>query len=66
MDDLKRGDVVEFNGNPFDEQLGEYAPKGEFVVTAVMDVRHLKGTSGQWVKVEGHNWISKSWFRKKG
>ena len=24
MDDLKRGDVVEFNGNPFDEQLGEY------------------------------------------
>jgi hypothetical protein len=57
------GDKVMLNENPLDEQLGEFIPLGIKTIIDVKDVSHIEGTSGQWVKIEGHNdWIDSTYF----
>jgi hypothetical protein len=58
-----KGQKVRLKGNPLDEQLGEFIPFGIKVITDVKDVSNVKGTSGQWVKIEDYNdWIDSAWF----
>jgi hypothetical protein len=60
---FKKGDQVKLLKNPLDEQLGDFITIGEKTITDVMDVRHIPGTSGQWVKISEYNdWLDSSWF----
>ena len=60
---FKKGDQALLLKNPLDIQLGEFIPTGVKVITDVKDVRHIKGTSGQWVKIAEHDdWIDSTYF----
>ncbi len=61
---FKIGETATLKKNPLDEQLGEYIPLGEKIIIDIKDVSHIKGTSGQWVKIEEHNdWIDSTYFK---
>lgn len=61
---FKIGQQVELISNPLDEQLGEFIPIGVKTILDVKDVRHIKGTSGQWVKIKEHkDWIDSGYFK---
>ena len=58
------GQKVKLIKNPLDIQLGQYIPLGIKIITDVKDVSHIKGTSGQWLKISEYNdWIDSSYFR---
>lgn len=60
---FKKGQQVRLLSNPLDEQLGEFIPIGVKTITDIKDVSHIKGTSGQWVKIAEHNdWIDSTYF----
>jgi hypothetical protein len=60
---FKTGDKARLIKNPLDEQLGDYIPLGIKTITHTKDVSHIKGTSGQWVKIsEHHDWIDSIYF----
>ena len=61
---LKVGDIVVLNGNPFDEQLGEYGTAEKQEIKEIKDTSKTKGTSGQWIKTCFYkkDWIDASWF----
>jgi len=60
---MKTGQKVILKRNPLDEQLGESITLGIKTITDTKDVSHLKGTSGLWVKIEGHDdWIDSACF----
>ena len=60
------GEQARLIKNPLDEQLGQFIPLGIKTIIDVKDVRHIKGTSGQWVKIaEYSDWIDSAWFEKK-
>ena len=60
---FKIGEQVNLIRNPLDEQLGEFIPLGIKTIIDVRDVTGLKGTSGQWVKIQEYNdWIDSGWF----
>jgi len=62
---FKIGDKVNLKANPLDEQRGEFIALGEKIIIDVKDVSHIKGTSGQWVKIAEHNdWIDSPWFER--
>ncbi len=57
------GETAKLLTNPLDEQLGEFIPFGEKTITEVLDVSHIPGTSGQWVKISEHpDWIDSTYF----
>ena len=59
------GEQVTLKKNPLDEQLGESIELGTKTITDIKDVSHMKGTSGQWVKISEHNdWIDSTYFEK--
>ena len=57
--EFKVGDKVMLNGNPFDEQLGEYGAYGIHIIKEVREV-----PNNYWVKTNKHgeDWISQDWF----
>ena len=58
-----KGQKVRLTKNPLDEQLGEYMQLKTYTIESVKDVRHMEGTSGQWVKTDKYNdWIDSSFF----
>lgn len=60
---FKIGQIVRLIKNPLDEQLGEHIPLGNKTIIDVKDVSHIKGTSGQWVKITEYNhWIDSAYF----
>jgi hypothetical protein len=57
------GQQVRLIRNPLDEQLNESIPVGIKMIIDVKDVNHIKGTSGQWIKISEYNdWIDSSYF----
>ncbi len=60
---FKKGEQARLLSNPLDEQLGESIATGVKTITDTKDVTHIKGTSGQWVKIAEHNdWIDSAYF----
>lgn len=60
---MKTGQLVMMRRNPLDEQLGESIALGLKLITDTKDVSGMEGTSGLWVKIEGHDdWIDSSYF----
>lgn len=58
-------DKVKLNGNPFDEQLGEFADMTVIhTVIATRDVSKIAGAGKQWIKTDKYSneWISSLWF----
>lgn len=65
MKTFEIGDQAILSENPLDIQLGEFIPIGLKTIVDVKDVSHIKGTSGQWVKIaEYHDWIDSTFFKK--
>lgn len=60
---FKIGDKIVAVGNYEDEQLGDYAYTGVQTVLAIVDVRHLAGTSGWWLKTDHKDKVDAAWFR---
>jgi hypothetical protein len=62
---MRTGQLVKLKRNPLDEQLGESIELGLKLITDTKDVSGVEGTSGLWVKIEGHNdWIDSSYFEE--
>jgi hypothetical protein len=60
---FKVGETAYLKDNPLDEQLDEFIPLGNKIITEVLDVSHVEHTSGQWLKIAEHDdWIDSAWF----
>ncbi len=68
---FKKEDKVKLKGCPYDEQIPEELEKfigltnKIQIVTEILDVSNLKGTSGQWIKTNYEKeWIDSVWYKK--